>query len=139
MYQADFVCTYKLFDDIDENDQEQLYRIQLLQAFDLTEWNDDKINKIIEELYLSITLTGVFNDVFIKAKMNKHITEILEIYKLSNTEIETDKIAILDENDIVFKLLFKFEYFDLTHRCIIDYLINKSIDEKYLNKLLSAL
>ena len=139
MYQADFVCTYKLFHDIDENDQEQLYRIQLLQAFDLTEWNDDKINKIIEELYLSITLTGVFNDVFIKAKMNKHITEILEIYKLSNTEIETDKIAILDENDIVFKLLFKFEYFDLTHRCIIDYLINKSIDEKYLNKLLSEL
>jgi hypothetical protein len=139
MYQADFVCTYKLFDDIDENDQEQLYRIQLLQAFDLTEWNDDKINKIIEELYLSITLTGVFNDVFIKAKLNNHINEILEIYKLSNTEIETDKIAILDENDIVFKLLFKFEYFDLTHRCIIDYLINKSIDEKYLNKLLSAL
>ena len=139
MYQADFVCTYKLFDDIDENDQEQLYRIQLLQAFDLTEWNDDKINKIIEELYLSITLTGVFNDVFIKAKLNNHINEILEIYKLSNTEIETDKIAILDENDIVFKLLFKFEYFDLTHRCLIDYLINKSIDEKYLNKLLSAL
>jgi|688.fasta_scaffold961584_1 hypothetical protein len=139
MYQADFVCTYKLFDDIDENDQEQLYRIQLLQAFDLTEWNDDKINKIIEELYLSITLTGVFNDVFIKAKLNNHINEILEIYKLSNTEIETDKIAILDENDIVFKLLFKFEYFDLTHRCLIDYLINKSIDEKYLNKLLSVL
>jgi len=139
MYQADFVCTYKLIDDIDENDQEQLYRIQLLQAFDLTEWNDDKINKIIEELYLSITLTGVFNDVFIKAKLNNHINEILEIYKLSNTEIETDKIAILDENDIVFKLLFKFEYFDLTHRCLIDYLINKSIDEKYLNKLLSAL
>jgi len=139
MYQADFVCTYKLIDDIDENDQEQLYRIQLLQAFDLTEWNDDKINKIIEELYLSITLTGVFNDVFIKAKLNNHINEILEIYKLSNTEIETDKIAILDENDIVFKLLFKFEYFDLTHRCLIDYLINKSIDEKYLNKLLLAL
>ena len=139
MYQADFVCTYKLFDDIDENDQEQLYRIQLLQAFDLTQWNDDKINKIIEELYSSISLSGVFNTVFIKAKQNQTISELLEVYKLCNTEIETDKIAILDENDIVFKLLFKFEYFDLTHRCIIDYLIHNSVDEKYLNKLLSVL
>jgi len=139
MYQADFVCTYKLCNDIHENDQEQLYRIQLLQAFNLNVWNDDEINRIIEELYLSISLSGVFNDVFIKAKLNKNINELLEVYKLCNTEIETDKIAIIDENDIVFKLLFKFEYFDLTHRCIIDYLINKSVDEKYMNKLLMAL
>jgi len=139
MYQTDFVCTYKLFNDIDENDQEQMYRIQLLQAFDLTEWNDDKINKIIEEVYFSIYRDGVFKEIFIKANKNKHINEILEIYKMNNTEIESDKIAIIDQNDIIFKLLFKYEYFDLTHRCIIDYIINKSIDEKYLNKLLSEL
>jgi len=139
MYQADFVCTYKLFDDMDDNDREQMYRIQILQAFDLNEWNDDKINKIIEELYFSISSDGVFNDIFKKAKTNTHISEILEIYRANNTEIETDKIAIIDENDIIFKLLFKYEYFDLTHRCIIDFIINKSIDEKYLNKLLSEL
>jgi len=139
MYQADFVCTYKLFDDMDDNDREQMYRIQILQAFDLTEWNDDKINKIIEELYFSISSDGVFNDIFKKAKTNTHISEILEIYRANNTEMETDKIAIIDENDIIFKLLFKYEYFDLTHRCIIDFIINKSIDEKYLNKLLSEL
>ena len=139
MYQADFVCTYKLFDDIDENDREQMYRIQLLQAFDLTLWNDDIINKVIEELYSSISLSGVFKDVFTKARRNKDISELLNIYNASNTEIETDKIAILDENDIIFKILFKFEYFDLTHRCIIDYLINNSIDDIYLNKLLSEL
>jgi len=139
MYQTDFVCTYKLFNDIDENDQEQMYRIQLLQAFDLTEWNDDKINKIIEEVYFSIYRDGVFKEIFIKANKNKHINEILEIYKMNNTEIESDKIAIIDQNDIIFRLLFKYEYFDLTHRCIIDYIINKSIDEKYLNKLLSEL
>ena len=139
MYQADFVCTYKLFDDMDENDKEQMYRIQLLQAFDLTEWNDDIINNIIEELYFSICLSGDFKDVFTKARRNKDINELLNIYNASNREIETDKIAILDENDIIFKMLFKFEYFDLTHRCIIDYLIHNSIDDIYLNKLLSAL
>jgi len=139
MYQADFVCTYKLFDDMDENDKEQMYRIQLLQAFDLTEWNDDIINNIIEELYFSISLSGDFKDVFTKARRNKDINELLNIYNASNREIETDKIAILDENDIIFKMLFKFEYFDLTHRCIIDYLIHNSIDDIYLNKLLSAL
>ena len=139
MYQADFVCTYKLFDDMDENDKEQMYRIQLLQAFDLTEWNDDIINNIIEELYFSISLSGDFKDVFTKARRNKDINELLNIYNASNREIETDKIAILDENDIIFKMLFKFEYFDLTHRCIIDYLIHNSIDDIYLYKLLSAL
>ena len=45
----------------------------------------------------------------------------------------------LEENDIIFNLLFKFEYFDLLHRCIVDYLINDSIHEKYMQALLEAL
>lgn len=134
MYQADFICTYTMFSDISHDDQEQLYRIQLLQAFDLKEWNDDKINETIEELYSSISFNDFFKDIFSKAKQNKDIIQLLEIYKMNSGENE-----ITDENNILFKLLFKFEYFYLTHRCIVDFIINKSIDSKYINNLLEML
>lgn len=140
MYQTDFVCTYKLFnDDLNSNDQDQLYRIQLLQSFDLNYWDDDKINQEIEKIYFILSLNGCFKEVFIKAKQNNSINEILEIYKSNNREFQNDKINILDENDILFKLLFKYEYFDLTHRCIIDFLVNGTINEKHINKLLNSL
>ena len=130
MYQADFICTYKLMEN--EYDQEQLYRIQLLQAFDLNEWNDEKINTIISDLYMVLNNADLLKEVFIKARLNKNIMEMLDFLKLSG-EIR------LDENDIIFSLLFKFEYFDLLHRCIVDYLINYTIAEKYIQNLLKAL
>ena len=128
MYQADFICTYKLMDD--DNDQEQMYRIQLLQAFGLNEWDHAKINTTIADLYmvLSVELKTVFS----KARLNEHIMEMLTILKLSGEER-------LDENDIIFNLLFKFEYFDLLHRCIVDFLLNNKIAEKYIKNLLEAL
>jgi hypothetical protein len=130
MYQADFICTYKLMDD--EYDQEQLYRIQLLQAFDLKEWDDDKINPTIEELYASFCNNNEFKEIFKKARDNKNIMEMLDLLKLSGEEN-------LEENDIIFKLLFKFEYFDLFHRCIVDYLLNHTIGDVVVGKLLNAL
>jgi len=140
MYQTDFICTYTMFSDISHDDQEELYRIQLLQAFDLKEWNDDKINETIEELYSSISSNDCFKDVFLKAKQNTDIIQLLEIYMLNSGENETlDENEIIYENNILFKLLFKFEYFHLTHRCIIDFILNKSIDNKYINNLLEIL
>jgi len=130
MYQTDFICTYKFMDDA--NDQEQMYRIQLLQAFDLNEWNDDHINSIIEELYANIANVSEFKEIFNKARANKSVLEMLDLFQLSGEEQ-------LDENDIIFKILFKFEYFDLLHRCIVDYSINKSLSAKYMTNLLNEL
>ena len=118
MYQTDFICTYKFMDDT--NDQEQMYRIQILQAFDLNEWDDDHINNIIMELYTTFANVDEFKEIFKKARANKSVMEMLDLFQLSGEER-------LDENDIIFKILFKFEYFDLLHRCIVDYLLNNSI------------
>ena len=128
MYQADFICTYKRMDNSD--DQEQLYRIQLLQAFDSNDFDDEKINATIADLYEETN--KLFKDVFIKARQNESIIEMIDYLRLSGEER-------LEENDIIFNLLFKFEYFDLLHRCIVDYLINDSIHEKYMQALLEAL
>ena len=49
-------------------------------------------------------------------------------------DINSDK-----DDELIFKILFKFEYFDLHHRCIVDYLINNTLDPIYMNKLLTIL
>ena len=128
MYQADFICTYKRMDNPD--DQEQLYRIQLLQAFDSNDFDDEKINATIADLYEE--MNKLFKDVFIKARQNESIIEMIDYLRLSGEER-------LEENDIIFNLLFKFEYFDLLHRCIVDYLLNNTIHEKYFTNLMNAL
>ncbi len=115
-----------------EHDQEQLYRIQLLQAFNLNEWDDEKINATIDDLYMVLARMNEFNAIFLKARQNEQMIEMMDLFKLSGEER-------LDENDILFKLLFKFEYFDLLHRCIVDYLLNNTIAEKYIKNLLEAL
>jgi len=128
MYQADFICTYKLMEN--EADQEDLYRIQLLQAFDLNDWDDEAINAIILDLYARVS--SEFKEIFEKARRNETILEMLAFFKLSGEKR-------LEENDIIFKLLFKFEYFDLLHRCIVDFLLNQTIQHKYLANLLNIL
>jgi len=128
IYQHDFICTYKMVDD--ENDQEQLYRIQILQAFNLNYWDDDIINKIISEVYHIICVSQEFKQVFIKARQNKKINELLTMLN----DVNSDK-----DDELIFKLLFKYEYFDLLHRCIVDYLINNTLAPIYMNKLLNVL
>lgn len=130
MYQTDFVCTYKLMDD--DEDQEQMYRIQMLQAFDLNEWKDDVIYKTITELYTILGELSEFKIIFAKARENKNIQDILSLMSLSGKEH-------VDTDDIIFNLLFKFEYFDLLHRCIVDYILNNKLTPKYLTNLLNGL
>jgi len=46
MYNTDFVCTYKAFEALedDEVNADMLYQAQFLQVFGLTQYNDDAIN-----------------------------------------------------------------------------------------------
>ena len=129
MYQADFICTYKLLED--SGDQEQMYRIQMLQAFDLNEWNDEQINTTIKDLFLCLAKTDALKDIYKQARENASLMELLTLFS------EEEQEAVCD--DIIFSLLFKFEYFDMLHRCIVDFLLNGAIHEKYATKLFLAL
>jgi hypothetical protein len=115
-----------------DDDQEQMYRIQMLQAFDLNEWNDDIIHKTIVELYATLGKLSEFKIIFAKARENKNIQEMLALMSLSGEEKS-------DTDDIIFNLLFKFEYFDLLHRCIVDYILNNKLTPKYVTNLLNDL
>ena len=129
-YQSDFLCTYKLMDTDDE--QEQLYRIQLLQAFDLPQWDDDKINSTIVNLYNLVAKTDEFARVFEKALVNPTMQTLLLKF---GEDIKNNS----DNLFLIFTFLFNFTYFDLLHRCLCDYLRRKTIAPPILNKLLISL
>ena len=129
-YQTDFLCTYKLMDTEDE--QEQLYRIQLLQAFDLPQWNDDKINSTILNLYKLVAKTDEFARVFEKALVNPTMQTLLLKF---GEDIKNNE----DNLFLIFTFLFNFNYFDLLHRCLCDYLRRKAIAPIILDKLLISL
>jgi len=115
MYNTDFVCTYKQHD---EEEQDDMYRIQLLQVYNLDTWNDDVINN---------TKASIFN----KYKDNLDMKEILN--KASDSDkLSNIKLYIGDDDLTIFTGLFQYELFNLIHQCICD--LEKSSEISALNK-----
>jgi|TARA_B100001250_G_scaffold20575_1_gene17466 hypothetical protein len=103
MYNSDFVCTYKAHD---PEDQEAMYRVQFLQAFGITKWDDDEVNKITEELFDELKGLDDIKEILSKARESEQLQLFLTI--MGNDDAS------------VFRMLFKFELFDHLHRCISD-------------------
>jgi hypothetical protein len=96
MYNTKFLCTYKLHDD--EDDQDTMYRHEYLYAFELKEYDSDKIMKTLEYIYE-------------KLKNNADFIEILEShyqYRSNNNK----------NHEIVLQFLFSFHTFNLFHDCL---------------------
>jgi hypothetical protein len=128
VYQTDFICTYKL---MDEEFTDDLYQIQLLQAFNLERWDDDVINNLCFELYtLLINSDNVFRDIIERAKKNSDIINIVD------SIIDKDD---KDDDNLTFALLFTYHYFDLFHKCICEYMRNGKVSLQTLENLLIKL
>lgn len=127
MYQADFICTYNEMDT--PEDQEMLYKIQLLQAFDLPEWDDAKVHTILEELY-----TTVMKDPSLQVILDKisKIAALQPIIEMTPHKTKREK------DQVLFSLLFQYEYFGLFHNCIIDFTHKGEIKEQTLQKLITT-
>ena len=118
----------------DQEAQDQLYRIQLQQAFNLEQWDDAKINSILEELLPTLlSSSNDFKKIFDKAKENKNIVEVLTNTGLLDEDNENSN------DDIIFKMLFTYDYFDLVHWCLCNYLRNGHVKQLHLDNLLKAL
>lgn len=127
MYQTDFICTYNAMDT--PEDQEMLYQIQLLQAFDLPEWDDTKVHTLLDELY-----TTVINDPCLPVILEKISTVEALQPLISMTPHKTKR----EKDQILFSLLFQYEYFDLFHNCILDFTHKGAIKEETMQKLLKT-
>ena len=125
MYQTDFICTYKLMDD---EYTEELYQIQILQAFNLKYWDDIIVNRSCFELYTLLTNSNkIFTTIVEKAKKN------INIKNRYNSIIEHCEN---DDDMIIFSLLFTYDYFDLFHKCICEYFRNGVISLKTLENIM---
>jgi len=120
IYDSSFICTYKIHDDDD------MYRSQFLQAFKLIEWNDK---------FITIKTDSLFNIV------ETYFIKIFDELRTEKTRF-THMMLFMGEhltNENLFRILFVYDLFDLTHRCICDILNNNKLSEDLLNKLLIGL
>jgi len=123
VYDSSFVCTYKRLIDDDDDD---LYRIQFMQAFCTKEWNDTLITHRTDAVFKIVSM---------------HFSKAFEILRTNNTKFSHMMLFmgahLTDEN--LFKILFCMDLFAETHACICDVLNNKPVDPKHLAELKIAL
>lgn len=103
LYDASFLCTYK------QIDHDDLYRIQLLQAFQLMEWNDDAVANKIDTLY--DTTVSHFTKIYDRMKQDNSIVSHLLLF-LGKDPCDKD----------LFRTLFMMDTFQELHICICDIL-----------------
>ena len=116
-YHADFICTYKLMDN--DDDRNDLYQIQFLQAFGMHRFNEDEMSERMLQLYH-------------KLKDCSKVNEILEEGVKANPQMKMTNV-------IMFMCLFSYDFFDLFHKCLIDYFTTGSILEKTKRDMIDKL
>lgn len=120
MYDTTFKCTYNLLND--ENDEnglrDDLYRSQLLQAFNMNELDfESKFD----------TILSYVNDCLLKA--NKGIIILNKMKDKNHFPFEGMELVIL----------FSYDYFYLTHNCLIDLLNDGDIKDENYNMLIQKI
>ena len=116
-YHADFICTYKLMDN--DDDRNDLYQIQMLQAFGLRHFNEDEMSENVLQLYHQL-------------KDCNEIQEILEEGVKANPQMNMT-------HAIMFMCLFSYDFFNLFHKCLIDYFTTGSILEESKRDMIDKL
>lgn len=126
-YNYDLVPTYKMIEDID--DQDTLFRIQFLQAFGIT---DDEYHPEI--------VSAIINDLYERYIAYPGIRELIEAHPLYNSNVgsssngcpsDEDDVAgptsttntntissPLNNSEMIFCMMFSFQLFDLFHKCL---------------------
>lgn len=122
MYHTDFICTYKLHA---AEDQPEMYRIQLLQAFDMIKWDNEAMDKATKAL-------------FDEVKAHPDVQRILE--KARASKCCESVIMLVDSDDFtIFTTLFQYDLFDLFHRSLCDIFSRKTVDPVHIDMLFKAM
>lgn len=112
LYDTSFLCTYKLIPDIDDEERNLMYQIQILEALKLRE---SPFNIDIDEDILDKKINKLYDNV-------KDNIDVLKFLKKSRY-YEGYREDLL----YVFKTLFSYDYFDSFHRCLVE-VFNKKQD-----------
>ena len=112
LYDYSFLCTYKLIPDIDDEERNLMYQIQILDALKLRE---SPINIDIDEDILDNKINRLYDKV-------KDNIDVLKFLKESRYYQDYREDLLY-----VFKTLFSYDYFDSFHRCLVE-VFNKKQD-----------
>lgn len=156
MYDSEFICTYKMMDT--EEEQEHLYKIQLLQAFYLDEWDDDIINDSMVELFHLMKLDSNLDKILLHLSKVESLQGVISMMnecidvKYAN-EVDANEVDAndtrmeqntreahidFDKKLVRFALLFQYDYFDLFHKCVYDFIHHSNITDKSMDALLTT-
>lgn len=123
MYDDLLVCTYHLLED---DSTDELYRIQFLQALSLHDWDDHKVDNKIDAIYADISKAPWVTAAITRLRDGSSIGAWLAQLGTINDEM-------------VFRLLFGYDYFHLTHRCISELRRTGSTSDEARDALLNKL
>ena len=137
-YCHDFICTYHMHD---EEDQDDMYKCQIVQAFMIEDLYDDNVvNKTVENLYNEFTNVTNPNYLENKSQMER-LYEKLDGYFPSMSI--SDNQPTEDRQFTLFQCLFGFDHFFKTHELICNFLNNKKVVsvkliDEFINEHFSA-
>ncbi len=124
-YNNNFITTYKSFD---QNYYKDLcYKIQLLQAFNMEKYDEFILQNNIQQLYYFL-------------REEEKIIKIISVLSQNNNQLKIFKAFSNDfnketENLFYFQILFSFDYFDLFHKFLCNFLKKENdLRENELNK-----
>ena len=123
-YNHGFICTYHMLETLDKECEDDdnfdyasmLYRIQLLQAFNMPKWSQNEINTHLKDLY------DILKDDSIVQKM----------IQLVKSPLDNDPFT-------KFSILFSYDYFHFMHACVIDCMKHSKIHQKTEENIMNAL
>jgi hypothetical protein len=124
-YNTEFLSTYKsMTDDYYKN---LCYQIQILQALNISKYDDIIVSNHIEKIYYFLQNYYEIDIILLLLK---------EKYKNSNISF-----FIENNNSALFQILLSYDYFDIFHKCLCNYIISKKqknethTNKKFFNEL----
>lgn len=131
MYKTNFVCTYKLFEDLadDEVNSDMLYQAQFLQVFGLTDYNDSAINASLELIKAKASDVPELKALILQHPYNTTITTNDSL----NVNVDVDKTL-----DMLLPLMFAYPLLDVFHLCLISVFKTGNVSAETQEKVLRA-
>jgi len=126
MYKTDFVCTYKQFEKIedDEVDADMMYRAQYLQLFGLMEYDERAISASLDLIKSKVDELPQLKELILKHPYNSNFTLM---------EYNEDTVS-----EMLLVCMFAYSTMDAFHLCLIDAFKHGNITETSREKLLKA-
>lgn len=125
MYKTDFVCTYKEFEKIedDEVNADMMYRAQYLQVFGLIHYDTEAINASLKMIKSKVVELPELRALVLKHPYHS---------KISLSQKEDDAL------DMLLVCMFSYPTMDVFHLCLIDAFKTGKISQTNSEKLLIA-